>query len=462
MDAQSLWQAALGQLELQLPKANYDTWVRASGALSYEDGVLVVGVRSAYAKDWLENRLYGLIQRTVTKIAERTVTVRFVVRQNGAAVAEPVELLALDATAVQPPLEANDRDSARVNPRLTFDTFIVGQSNRLAHAGSLAVAEKPGATYNPLFIYGGVGLGKTHLLHAIGNYALASHKRTLYVSAETFANEMINSIRTRTTEEFRARYRTIDVLLLDDVQFIVNKEATQEELFHTFNDLHRENRQIVLCCDRSPKAFTGMEERLRSRFEWGLIADVQPPDVETRMVILQVKAEQKGVDLPREVTEFIAEQVDSNIRELEGALTRFLALARMMEYPLNVQTAERALSDLARPAAHVTIDDILQAVVVYYGVPCEDVVGPRRTRDLVVARQMAMYLARELTQMSHPQIAEALGGRDHTTVMHGCNKVAALFEKDDATRRQVLEIKSRLTGGGQRVPAQRTAHKVRV
>ncbi len=451
MDAQNLWHAALGQLELQLDKATFDTWVRKTTGLSYEDGVLVVGAGSAYAKDWLEKRLYGLVQRTVTKVASRTVTVRFVVGHNGAVAQEPVELLGL----MQAPGNgsASEVEVARLNTRLTFDNFIVGNANRMAHAGSLAVAEHPGKAYNPLFIYGGVGLGKTHLLHAIGNYAVSCQKRTLYVSAETFANEMINSIRNRTTEEFRARYRTIDVLLLDDIQFILNKEATQEELFHTFNELHRENRQIVLSSDRSPKAFTGMEERLRSRFEWGLTADVQPPDLETRMVILQTKAEERGVTLPREVIEFIAEQVESNIRELEGALTRFLALARMMEYPLNVQTAERALRDLVRPTARVTIDEILDAVVAYYGVAREEIVGPRRTRDLVVARQVTMYLAREMTPMSHPQIASALGGRDHTTVMHGCNKIAALFEKDDVTRRQVLEIKSRLSANGQRVAA---------
>jgi chromosomal replication initiator protein len=454
MDAQSLWHAALGQLELQLPKATFDTWVRNTLGLSYEDGVLVVGVRSAYAKDWLENRLYGTIQRTVTKIAARTATVRFVVRQNGSTHAESVELLesqpSASATAFTTAVAA---EATRVNSRYTFDTFIVGKSNRLAHAGCLAVAEKPGLAYNPLFIYGGVGLGKTHLLHAIGNTALAHNSRTLYVSAETFANEMINSIRSRTTEDFRGRYRTIDVLLLDDIQFIINKEATQEEFFHTFNDLHQDNRQIVLSSDRPPKAFTGMEERLRSRFEWGLTVDVQPPDLETRIVILEVKAEERGVTLPKEVSEFIAQQVESNIRELEGALTRFLALAHMMEYPLNVQTAEKALSDIVRAPTRVTLDEILRVVVAYYGVPLEDIVGARRTRELVIARQVAMYLAREMTEMSHPAIAEALGGRDHTTVMHGCNKIAALFEKDDVTRRQILEIKSRLSSVGQRTPA---------
>jgi chromosomal replication initiator protein len=320
----------------------------------------------------------------------------------------------------------------------------VGQSNRLAHAGSLAVAENPGLAYNPLFIYGGVGLGKTHLLHAVGNQSVQDQRRTLYVSAETFANELINSIRTRSTEEFRAKYRTIDVLLLDDVQFLINKERTQEEFFHTFNDLYQDNRQIVLSSDRPPKAFVGLEERLRSRFEWGLTADVQPPDLETRIAILEAKAEALHVPLPGEVIEFVAQEVQSNIRELEGALNRVLALARTMGYSFSVQTAQLALGGLQRPTVNVTMDQIVDTVGGYFSVATEELLGKRRTREIAIARQVAMFLARDLTTMSLPQIGQALGGRDHTTVMHGCNKISALFEKDDTVRRQVLDIKSRL------------------
>jgi len=453
MDARQLWQAALGQLQLQLAKPTYDTWVRDTQGISYEDGVLVVGVHSAYAKDWLENRLYGQVQRTVTNTAGRTTSVRFVVRRNGSPDTAAVELLDCPQAApiATDPLVAAEGDYTRVNPRYTFDTFIVGQSNRLAHAGCLGVAENPGMAYNPLFIYGGVGLGKTHLLHAIGNRVLQDQKKTLYVSAETFANEMINAIRNRTTEEFRARYRTIDVLLLDDVQFIINKERTQEEFFHTFNDLYQENRQIVLSSDRPPKAFLSLEERLRSRFEWGLTADIQQPDLETRMAILEAKAESRALHLPYEVIEFIAQQVDSNIRELEGALNRVVALAHMMGYPLTVQTAQKALNDIVTPATKVTLDDILDHVSGYYAVPIEDLLGPRRSRHIAVARQVAMYLARDLTEMSLPQIGQALGGRDHTTIMYGCDKIAALFEKDDGMRHQILDIKKRLSTAGQRV-----------
>lgn len=452
MDAQQLWQAALGQLQLQLAKPTYDTWVKNTQGISYEDGVLVVGVHSAYAKDWLENRLYGQVQRTVSDTAGRTISVRFIVQRNGSQVPPEIELLDRPQTprSSGAPLVA-EGEYTRVNPRCTFDTFIVGQANRLAHAGCLAVAENPGMAYNPLFIYGGVGLGKTHLLHAIGNRVLRDRKKTLYVSAETFANEMINAIRNRTTEEFRAKYRTIDVLLLDDVQFIINKERTQEEFFHTFNDLYQDNRQIVLSSDRPPKAFLSLEERLRSRFEWGLTADVQPPDLETRMAILEAKAESRGLRMPSEVIEFIAQQIDRNIRELEGALNRVVALARMMDYPLTVQTAQKALNDIVTPATKVTLDNILDQVSGFYGVSIEDLLSPRRSRDIAVARQVVMYLARDLTEMSLPQIGQALGGRDHTTIMHGCDKISALFEKDDGIRHQILDIKRRLSGAGQRV-----------
>ncbi|OGO04169.1 MAG: chromosomal replication initiation protein DnaA [Chloroflexi bacterium RBG_13_56_8] len=447
MEAHQLWQAILGQLQLQLPRPTYDTWLRETQGVSYEDGVLVVGVHSAYAKDWLENRLYSIIQRTATQTVNRTTAIRFIVRRNGLADQGEVELLDAPELPEQAGSDALEEDNfSRVNPRYTFETFIVGQSNRLAHAGCLAVAENPGSAYNPLFVYGGVGLGKTHLLHAVGNRVLQDQRRTLYVSAETFANELIKSIRNRTTEEFRAKYRTIDVLLLDDVQFLINKERTQEEFFHTFNDLYQDNRQIILSSDRPPKAFVGLEERLRSRFEWGLTADVRPPDLETRMAILQAKAEALNAHLPPEVVEFIAQRVQSNIRELEGALKRVLVSARTMNHPLTVQTTQEALTIMLEPATKIDFDQILKVVASYYSLLLEDLVGPRRSRNIALARQVTMYLARELTEMSFPQVGEALGSRDHTTVMYGCDKIAALFEKDDTLRRQILEIKNRLTG----------------
>ena len=457
MDAHQLWQAALGQLQLQLSRPTFDTWIKNTRGISLEDGVLVVSVHSAYAKDWLENRLYVHIQRTVSNIAHRTTAIRFIVQRNGVAEQHGAEEGEVGMFAGQASW-AQERESALMTeedsgivPKYTFSTFIVGQSNRLAHAGCLAVSENPGTAYNPLFIYGGVGLGKTHLLHAIGNHVFQAQRRTLYVSTETFANEMINAIRNHTNDDFRAKYRTIDVLLLDDIQFLINKERTQEEFFHTFNDLYQLNRQIVLSSDRPPKAFVGLEERLRSRFEWGLTADIQPPDLETRMAILGSKAEARGIHLPNEVVEYVAQEVQSNIRELEGSLNRVLALARMLGAPLSVQTAQKALHDMMRMPKKVSVEDIQVVVADYCGLSLEDILGRRRTRNIALARQLGMYLTRELTGMSLPQIGQAYGGRDHTTVMYAHDKIAALFEKDDGLRRQVLEIKTKLFGNAQRV-----------
>lgn len=465
MDAQKLWQTAQGQLQLQLAKTSYETWIERSRGLSYEDGVLIVGVYSGYVKDWLENRLYGAIQKSLSEIAHRTITVRFVVQGNGTdhAHSERQAPGLLDAQPLsQPEIPAllPHREASQVVPRYTFENFVVGQSNRLAYAGCLAVAENPGNAYNPLFVYGGVGLGKTHLLHAIGNRALQDGKSTLYVSTETFANEMINSIRNRTTEEFRAKFRGIEVLLLDDIHFLINKEATQEEFFHTFNDLYQRNRQIVLSCDRPPKAFVGLEERLRSRFEWGLTTDIQPPDIETRIAILSLKAESRGIQVAPELLEFVAQQVQSNIRDLEGALTRVLAVARMLGEPLTIQTAQRALGEIAQPHRQIEPEYIIARVAEFYGVPTQDLLGRRRSREIAMARQIAMYLIRELTSLSLPQIGRAMGDRDHTTVLYAVDKIAALFEKDDALRRQLLEIKSELySNGQQRVPK---AHGLRL
>ncbi len=455
MDAQQLWRTAQGELQLQLSKPEYETWIDHTKGLSYEDGVLVVGVHSAYAKDWLENRLYGIIQKTLSEISRRTITIRFVVHRNGlsrepeGAVDDGGLLDAQPCSAPEFPTSHANREMSQVNSRYTFADFVVGQSNRLAHAGCLAVAENPGTSYNPLFVYGGAGLGKTHLLHAIGNCCLQAGRRTLYVSTETFANEMIKSIRNRTTEDFRAKYRTIEAFLLDDIQFLINKEATQEEFFHTFNDLYQRNRQIVLSSDRPPKAFVGLEERLRSRFEWGLTTDIQPPDLETRMAILAVKAEQRGIQIVPDLLEFIAQQVQSNIRELEGALTRVIAVARMLGEPLTIQTAQRALGEVQRSARKVEAADVLGHVAEYYALEVADLVGRRRSRDIARARQVAMYLIRELTQLSLPQIGRVVGDRDHTTVLYGVDKIGALFEKDDALRRQILEIKTGLYGNGQ-------------
>jgi chromosomal replication initiator protein len=336
----------------------------------------------------------------------------------------------------------------RLNPRYTFNTFIVGSGNQLAHAASQAVAEAPGQAYNPLFLYGGVGLGKTHLLHAIGHKALEMSLTVLYVSSETFTNEIINAIRYRTTEEFRDKYRSVDVLLVDDIQFIAGKESTEEEFFHTFNSLYEMSKQIVICSDRPPKAIVSLEERLRSRFEWGLIADIQPPDLETRVAILRAKADMMNRRVPDDVMSYLAGQVHSNIRELEGSFNRLLAFSQLQGLPLTIETAKSALANIASDGRQrrVSVAEVLAAVAGYYRIPEDDLRGKQRDKHIVVPRQVAMYLMRQETEASLLEIGQSLGGRDHSTVLHGYDKIAREMNENTALRKEVLAIRQQLLG----------------
>ncbi len=336
----------------------------------------------------------------------------------------------------------------RLNQRYTFSTFIVGSGNQLAHAASQAVADAPGYAYNPLFLYGGVGLGKTHLLHAIGHTALERQLTVLYVSSETFTNEIVNAILYRKTEEFRAKYRSVDVLLVDDIQFIAGKDSTEEEFFHTFNSLYETNRQIVICSDRPPKAIVSLEERLRSRFEWGLIADIQPPDLETRIAILRAKAEGMGGYTPDDVILYVANRVQSNIRELEGSLNRVLAFAKLQGLPMTIETAKAAMANLSSDLRQrrVSIEDVLNAVAEHYRIEVEDLKGKARNQQIVTPRHVAMYLMRQETDASLLEIGQALGGRDHSTVLHGCDKIAREVEENTALRKEVLAIRQQLSG----------------
>jgi chromosomal replication initiator protein len=444
------WQATLGQLEMEMPKASFDTWVRETEMLAYEDGSFMIGVHNAYARDWLQSRLSSKVTRLLTGIMDRTVEVRFVVWQNTADKTPELESLATaepEATDLDDNLSNNVALSqTTLNPRYTFENFVVGPSNRLAHAASMAVAERPVQTYNPLFLYGGVGLGKTHLLHAIGNTCARRGLQVLYVSSEEFTNDLINAIRSHTTQAFREKYRRIDVLLIDDIQFIAGKESTQEEFFHTFNTLHGQNKQIVISSDRPPKAMVTLEERLRSRFEWGLTADIQLPDFETRMAILRSKAERKGYAFPDEILALIARRVQSNIRELEGAHTRIAAFADLSGLPVTQALVDTALADLLPRRMEVKSDEVVRKVADVFGVTVERMLGRDRSREIALPRQIAMFLMREEANISLPQIGEALGGRDHTTVMYGCDKIADLLERDDRLRRQVVEIREQLHG----------------
>jgi chromosomal replication initiator protein len=334
----------------------------------------------------------------------------------------------------------------RLNPRYTFDAFIVGNSNRLAHAASLAVAEAPGESYNPLFLYGGVGLGKTHLLHAIGHQGVQTGLAVLYVSSEQFTNEIVNAIRYRTTEEFRAKYRSVDILLVDDIQFIAGKESTEEEFFHTFNSLYEMSKQIVICSDRPPKAIVSLEERLRSRFEWGLIADIQPPDLETRMAILRVKADLLRYHVPDDIIAYVAGRVQTNIRELEGCLNRLMAYQQLHRVELTMDVARAAISSLGTDTREVTLNgrQIAEAVANFYHISLEAMCGKQRDKYIVTPRQIAMYLIRQETSTSLFEIGQLFGGRDHSTVLHACEKIGSSINVNQTLRHEIADIREQL------------------
>ncbi|HSL41853.1 MAG TPA: chromosomal replication initiator protein DnaA [Anaerolineales bacterium] len=445
MNAEQAWQSVLGQLQMEMPRASFDTWVRDTKPVSYKDGTLTIGVRNAYARDWLESRLASTVSRLLVGIMNASVAVNFTVNGNDS------ETTVEEPSFAQPePVAAYDQPArgSNMNPRYLFETFVVGSGNRLAHAACLAVAEKPARAYNPLFLYGGVGLGKTHLLHAIGNACHARGLNVLYVSSEEFTNDMINAIRTHTNQAFREKYRSADVLLVDDIQFIAGKESTQEEFFHTFNTLHGQDKQIIVSSDRPPKSLNTLDERLRSRFEWGLTADIQPPDLETRLAILRSKAERTGRQVPDDILEAIARRVQSNIRELEGALNRILAFADLSGTHLSPQLVEVALADLLPQRSDVEPKKIIELVAREWQTTVEALLGRDRSQKIAQPRQVAMYLLRKETNASLPQIGEVLGGRDHTTVMYAIEKIASDIETKTDLRKRVVNIKQQLYGQG--------------
>ncbi len=448
MLAETAWKATLGELELQLTKATFSTWLKDARLIASDDDEYIVAVRNDYARDWLEHRLQGAIVRTLSAVTGQEVTVRFVVGEkmlagaNGANGGNGEASLVAEAA---PPQRQNGAAAVeQLSDRYTFATFVVGHSNRLAHAAALSVAEQPGRAYNPLFIYGGVGLGKTHLLHAIGHRCNDHGRTILYVSSETFTNDLIQSIRSQKMEQFREKYRTPDVLLIDDIQFIAGKESTQEEFFHTFNHLHSNGKQVVLSSDRPPKAMVTLEERLQSRFEWGLMTDIQSPDAEMRAAILHSKADESGMDVPQSVIEVIAQHFRNNIRELEGALNRVIAYAQLTGQPIDMKLVNMALADQIHKPAKLTVTQVMEAVVHHYRLSLDKLCSRNRSRVVAFPRQVAMYLARTETDASFPQIGAHLGNRDHTTILHGYEKISGLMETDERVRREVLQIKAML------------------
>ncbi len=448
-----LWQSCLGELENRFTKPIFEMWIRPMRVERLATDEVTLTVQNAFAKDWAENRLKSTIVATLAEIIGSPISVRFVVDESAPAEASGEAPSALATELARAPVAAtaasDDFRHTGLNERYTFEQFVVGATNRFAHAAAQAVAEAPARAYNPLFIYGAVGLGKTHLMHAIGHRVCLSdpRARVVYVSSETFTNEFITAIKNNQTVEFRNRYRTVDVLLIDDIQFLEGKEQTQEEFFHTFNTLHEASKQLVISSDRPPKDIQTLENRLRSRFEWGLLTDIQSPDLETREAILRKKAESDGIDVPHEVTSYIAKIIPSNIRQLEGALIKLTAYASLYKQPLTVELAADVLRNEINemPLRKVTISLIKEKVARFHGISQKELEGQRRDQRLTVPRQIAMYLACDLTNASLPQIAREFGKKDHTTVMYARDKVKKQMERDPEFRSKVRSVLSTIS-----------------
>jgi chromosomal replication initiator protein len=453
LNQDQIWSQVQEELRFQLAKRTYDMWLKNTSVVSADGGTFRIGVPSKLAKDWLEDRFSGLIQETLQAVTGSEVDIDFVIAPSGH---RPAHAMFDDDHASdnghdngnEPAVEVAGVTPSELNARFRFSSFVVGHNSQFAHAAAKAVAEAPGDSYNPLFLYGGVGLGKTHLMHAIGHevHDRFPRKRVVYLTSEQFTNEVISSIATARMGEFRHKYRTVDVLLIDDVQFLAGKDRTKEEFFHTFNALHEINKQIVISSDRPPKEIPTLEDRLRSRFEWGLIADIQPPDFETRLAILHRKLGDHGSLIPEEVLSFIAHKVQRNIRELEGALTRVQAFAAVHQRQVDEDEAARLLSDIipAGTRKPINVERIQVLVADYYNVTLDDMKGKRRDKHIVFPRQVAMYLVREETPSSLPAIGKAFGGRDHTTALHSIEKIANELKEDERLRYEVQAIREKL------------------
>jgi len=432
-----IWNRTLQLLKDEMTEISYNTWILTIEPISIDSITLTLGVPADFQKGILESRYSFLIKNSLRQITHKDYNIYFSIPSQA---------------QVKPPVQEYTEDTTGLflNPKYTFDTFVIGNGNRFAHAASLAVSEAPAKAYNPLFLYGGVGLGKTHLMHAIGHFVLSQNPalKVLYVSSEKFTNELINAIKDSKNEEFRYKYRNIDVLLIDDIQFIVGKERTQEEFFHTFNALYEANKQIIISSDKPPKDINTLEDRLRSRFEWGLIADIAAPDLETRIAILRKKAQLENLDVPDDVMVFIADKVASNIRELEGALNRVIAYSTLTENVINVEMAAEALKDMFNNSKSVIINSktIQEAVSRYFHLKTEELKSKRRSRDVSFPRQIAMHLCRDMTDMSLPKIGDEFGGRDHTTVMHACEKIKNESENSAELRRTIEDIRKNIMG----------------
>ncbi|MDY0404120.1 chromosomal replication initiator protein DnaA [Virgibacillus sp. 179-BFC.A HS] len=438
-----LWTIALEKIQEKVSKPSFDTWLKETKAAELKGKTLVVSAPTDFARDWLEEQYTQLIADIVEEITGSLLTIKFIPdSQPETSNTKRVEKPKKQEEDIQ------ELQKTMLNPKYVFDSFVIGSGNRFAHAASLAVAEAPAKAYNPLFIYGGVGLGKTHLMHAIGHYVRDHNPnaKVVYLTSEKFTNEFIDAIMDNKATNFRNKYRSVDVLLIDDIQFIAGKESTQEEFFHTFNALHEANKQIIITSDRPPKEIPTLEDRLRSRFEWGLITDITPPDLETRIAILNKKAKSEGLDIPNEVMLYIANQIDTNIRELEGALIRVVAYSSLVNQDIDAALAADALKDIipSNKPKVITIKKIMEVVGQNYQVRMEDFIAKKRTKSIAFPRQIAMYLSREMTDNSLPKIGEEFGGRDHTTVIHAHEKIAKMIDDDTLFQKEIEELKEQI------------------
>jgi len=453
-----LWETALTKIKGELTKPSFETWFKSTEALAIQEGSFLIEVPNEFAQDWLETRYSKLVHKTLTEITDNSYEIKFITPEmkEKEILTTPQEENKKKKRESSPQQQGDLIQTSKqdLNPKYTFDTFVIGNSNRFAHAASLAVAEAPAKAYNPLFIYGEVGLGKTHLMHAIGRYILEhnSNMQVMYLTSEEFTNQLINSIKDDSTVDFRNQYRNIDILLVDDIQFLAGKERTQEEFFHTFNALHEANKQIVISSDRPPKEIPTLEERLRSRFQWGLITDIQEPDLETRIAILKKKAALEGLEVPNEVVVHIANKIKSNIRELEGALIRVIAYSSFTNKQITVELAEEVLHNITTQtngqnqseSGEVNVELIKQIVADYYDLELASMESKKRTQAIAFPRQIAMYLARELTDSSLPKIGDKFGGRDHSTVLHAYNKIEDKVNSEPEFKTTIQQLKEKI------------------
>ncbi len=453
LNVETIWQRVLEKMEVRTNKSGYDIWVKNTRAILKHNNIIAVEVPNSFYINWLNKNYLDSLKKCLSEVTDESYDIEFIEKSEVDGYINIInnhlstdnQQLKFDINNNKPLQVHNDLN---LNPKYVFDTFVIGESNRFAHAASLAVAKNPAESYNPLFLYGGSGLGKTHLMHAIGHYVREKHQsmRIIYISSEKFINEFIDATQNNTTSKFRNKYRNADILMIDDIQFLENKERTQVEFFHTFNELYNAKKQLIISSDRPPREIRELEERLRSRFEWGLLTDIQPPGLETRVAILRKKCEMENYNIPEEITFFIAENISSNIRELEGALTRINAYASINEVPLTIDSIRSVLKDILpqnsfRP---ITIDLIMKIVADYYNMTVSALISNKRTKSIVLPRQIAMFLARELTDHSLPKIGAEFGGRDHTTVLHSCEKINNSLKKDLKLAGVINELKNKI------------------